>query len=251
MTFQPSEFTKLALIIFFAHWFANEEKNRMGAFFLLIGLIFILILLQPDMGTAIIIVATSFVMFFSSKTTLIKKIFMMVPVILLLLLAVIAMSPYRSQRLFSFLNVEKEKYGSSYHANQALMSIGSGGIFGVGIGKSTQKFSYLPESNTDSIFGIIAEETGFFGCLLVFTAFLVIFCQAYLIMKKTKDLFGKFLSFGIGLFIVLQTFLNLSSMLSLTPLTGVPLPFVSSGGSALLVQFAAIGILLNIGKSMK
>ncbi len=131
------------------------------------------------------------------------------------------------------------------------MGIGSGGLFGAGIGKSTQKFSYLPESNTDSIFGIIAEETGFFGSLLVFCAFLVIFHQSYLIMKKSIDLFGKFLSFGIGLFIILQAFLNLSSMLSLTPLTGVPLPFVSSGGSALLVQFSAVGILLNIGRGVK
>ncbi len=250
-SFQPSELIKLTLIIFFAHWFSNEEENRMTAFVLLMSFIFLLIMLQPDMGTAIIIGIISFSMFISSKTTSLKKIIYLLPGFLVLLFLVIKISPYRTERLFSFLNLEKEKYGSAYHANQALLSVGSGGLYGVGIGKSRQKYSYLPESSSDSIFGIIAEETGFVGSLLVISLYLSVFYRSYMIMKKTQNNFGKFLSLGILVFISFQAFLNLSSMLSLSPLTGVPLPFVSSGGSALIIQFAAIGILLNIERRGK
>lgn len=245
-TFQPTELAKLILVIFFAHWFSNEEKGRLTAFFLLLGFIFLLVMLQPDMGTALILLFGSLTMLFASKTTDIKKTLIVLPILVFAILAFIKISNYRSERLFSFLNSEKEKYGKSYHANQALISVGSGGLLGVGIGKSKQKYSFLPESSTDSIFGIIAEETGFAGSMAIIFGYFLIFYSGYIISKNAKDAFGKFLSFGIVIFIVFQAFLNFSSMLSLSPLTGVPLPFISSGGTALLIQFAMIGILLSV-----
>ncbi len=250
-TLQPAELVKLCLIIFLSHWFVNEEKNRALAFFLLIGLIFFLIMLQPDLGTALIIFVTALSMFFISKTTEIKKIFYISPLIFGLLLAIVFFAPYRAKRLFSFLNPQIEPYGSSYHSNQALISVGSGGIFGVGLGKSRQKYAYLPEASTDSIFGIIAEETGFVGVSLVLIAYLTIFFEGWKIINNKQNVFGQFLSFGIVIFLSSQVFLNISSIISLSPLTGVPLPFISSGGSAILVQFAAIGILLNIGHRIR
>jgi cell division protein FtsW len=245
-SFQPTEFVKLAVIIFLAHWFENIEKNRNIAFFLLIGIIFFLIMLEPDMGTGMIVSFISFSMFLISKTTNLIKVIAFFPIILLILFVFIKSSGYRSSRVSTFFNSDSEKLGSSYHVNQALISVGSGGIFGVGIGKSKQKYSYLPENSTDSIFGIIAEETGFVGSSFMIFCYFIIFLKGFNIAFKCKNAFGKFLGFGITIFITIQAFLNFSSMLSLLPLTGVPLPFISSGGSALLAQFAAIGILLNI-----
>jgi cell division protein FtsW len=248
-SFQPTECVKLAMIIFLAHWFENVEKNRNLAFFLLLAAIFSLIMLEPDMGTALIISVVSFSMFLISKSTSLIKVAAVIPFILIILVLFIKTSGYRSSRLTSFFNNETEKYGNSYHINQALISVGSGGLFGVGIGKSKQKYSYLPENNTDSIFGIIAEETGFIGSLAMIFCYFVIFYQGFNIAFKSKNTYGKFIAFGISMFITAEAFLNFSSMMSLLPLTGVPLPFISSGGSALIVQFAAIGILLNIKKT--
>lgn len=247
-SFQPTEYVKLALILFLAHWFENEEKGRNVAFFLLSGFIFLLIMLEPDMGTALIILMLCFSMFIVSKTTNVLKILAFLPFIFLVIFVFIKTSSYRSSRIESFLNINKEKYGDAYHVNQALISVGSGGLFGVGIGKSKQKYSYLPENNTDSIFGIIAEETGFVGSMAVILCYFMIFYQGFKIMKVAGSEYAKFVSFGIVLFFSLQAFINFSSMLSLIPLTGVPLPLISSGGSALLVQFAGVGILLNINK---
>lgn len=249
--FQPSELIKLCLIIFLSHWFINEEKNRTLAFFLLIGLIFALIMLQPDLGTALIISTVAFAMFFVSKTTEIKKLLLAVPFVMALLIFVILQAPYRAERFFTFLNPQRAPYGSSYHAAQALISVGSGGLTGVGFGKSRAKYAYLPESSTDSIFGIIAEETGFIGVSLIIAAYLTIFFKGWKIMRQTDNIFGRFLAFGVIIFLIFQFFLNLSSVISLLPLTGVPLPFISSGGSALLIQFAAVGILLNVGRKIK
>jgi cell division protein FtsW len=246
-TFQPTEYVKLAMIIFLSHWFENEEKNRNMAFFLLLAVIFILVMLEPDMGTGLIIAVISFSMFLISKTTSLLKVAAVFPILILILFLFIATSGYRSSRLATFLNFKKgEEFGNSYHINQALISVGSGGLFGVGIGKSKQKYSYLPENNTDSIFGIIAEETGFIGSSFMIFCYFLIFLKGFNIALKCKNTYGKFIAYGIVIFITVEAFLNFSSMLSLLPLTGVPLPFISSGGSALLVQFAAIGILLNI-----
>jgi cell division protein FtsW len=250
-SFQPTEYVKLAMIIFLSHWFENVEKNRNLAFFLLIGTVFLLIMMEPDMGTALIIAVIGFSMFLISKTTSLIKVAAVLPLIVLILFLFIKTSGYRSSRLAAFFNSDKEQYGSSYHINQALISVGSGGIFGVGIGKSKQKYSYLPENNTDSIFGIIAEEIGFVGSSFMIFCYFLIFIKGFNIAFKSKNAYGKFIAFGISIFITVEAFLNFSSMLALLPLTGVPLPFISSGGSALLVQFAAIGILLNVSSDKK
>lgn len=250
-SFQPSEIAKLSLIIFFAHWFEGEEKERTIAFLLLILFVFSLILLEPDMGTALIILIISLSMFFISKSTDLRKFFLVFPAVVLLTFIFINISPYRRARITTFLNLNEKNSGANYHANQALISVGSGGLFGVGFGKSKQKYSYLPESSSDSIFGIIAEEVGFLGSMIVVAVYLLFLFQAFKIVLQTQENFGKFLAFGIFMFFAAQTLLNISSMLVITPLTGVPLPFISSGGSALLIQFIAVGILLSINQKVK
>ncbi len=187
-------------------------------------------------------------MFIVSQGISLIKILAILPLIFLVVIIYIGTSNYRLSRVATFFNLGSDIKKESYHATQALISIGSGGLFGVGIGKSRQKYSYLPEAGTDSIFGIIAEETGFVGSMIIIFCYFVIFTESVKVFNLTKKIYPKFICFGIIIFFFLQTFINFSSMLTLAPLTGVPLPLISSGGSALLVQFSALGILLNIKK---
>lgn len=247
-TFQPSELAKMAVIVFLAHWFANEEKDRLNAFLLLIGGFFILIMLEPDLGTALIILVVAGLMLFVARTTNWMAIFKIGIISLAALIFFIIISPYRLSRLKTYFSSEKQKFTASYHINQALIAIGSGGIWGSGIGNSKQKFSYLPEVTSDSIFALVAEETGFLGTLLIIGAYAYFFFCSQKLIVEVKDQFGKFLIFGCSTLITFQAFLNLSSIIGLVPFTGVPLPFLSSGGTALIIQFAAVGLILNVEK---
>ena len=157
-------------------------------------------------------------------------------------------SPYRKARLLTFLNPSSDPLGSSYHIRQALIAIGSGGFWGLGLGQSRQKYQFLPQVSTDSIFAIISEELGFFGSsLLIFTLFFFIY-KAFQIARLAPDNFTKLLATGIATWIGVQVIINLSAMLALLPLTGVPLPFISYGGSSLIVLFMGVGLLLNISR---
>jgi len=160
-------------------------------------------------------------------------------------------APYRLQRLLVFLNPTIDSQGAAYHINQALLAIGTGGLWGLGFGQSKQKYLYLPQAHTDSIFAIIAEELGFIRASLVFLMFLLIGFRGYKIAKNAPDNFSKFLSIGITSWILIQAFINLASMLNLIPMTGVPLPFISFGGSSLIILLMATGIMLNISKHTK
>jgi cell division protein FtsW len=244
---QPSEFVKLSLAIYLAAWFSTKEKERFLAFCLLIGTVFLLVMLQPDMGTASIILFEAILLYFLSGASL-KHFFILGPVIALAGGFLVMLEPYRAARLFSFLNLHNLS-GVSYHVKQILIALGSGGIFGVGAGNSLQKYAYLPENVTDSIFAIIAEEFGFIGCTVLILLFLIVIWRGFVIATHTKDTFGKLLAGGIIGFLGFQIALNLSAMSMLVPLTGVPLPFISYGGSALIINLCAVGILLNISRT--
>lgn len=244
---QPTEFVKLALAIYLAAWFSSKEKGRLPAFLLLIGLVFGLVMLEPDMGTTAVILAESLVIYFLSGASVLH-LSLIIPLIGLLGFLFIKLSSYRSRRLEEFLNIDSSLESSSYHVKQILIALGSGGLMGVGFGNSLQKFAYLPESTTDSIFAIIAEEMGFIGAFALILFFIFIISRCFRIAVNAKDNFGKLLSGGIATFLAFQTIINLAAQTVLVPLTGIPLPFISYGGSSLIIDLAAVGILLNISK---
>lgn len=246
-SFQPSEFAKLALAIYFSAWFSTKEKGRFWAFLMLTGLILVLILLQPDMGTAAIILAESMVIFFLSGGSILYLL-SLAPVVGVLGFILIKIAPYRANRLATFLNFNNSPDSFSYHVRQILIAFGSGGLTGVGIGNSLQKYAYLPENMTDSIFAIIGEELGFLGTTLIIFVFLVVVWRGFYIAVRAKDAFGKLLAGGITSFLAFQILINLAAQTALLPLTGIPLPFISYGGSALIMNLGAIGILINISK---
>ena len=231
---QPSEVVKLTLSIYLSAWFSSKEKGRIGAFLLLLFMILSLILLEPDMGTAAIILVLSVALY--------------LPIAFLAGVVLIILEPYRAARLATFLNFNQDISASSYHVRQILIALGSGGLMGVGLGNSLQKYAYLPENATDSIFAIIAEELGFIGAVGIIGIFLLIIFRGFTISKNAKDMFGKLLAAGITTFLAAQVFINLSAQTALLPLTGIPLPFISHGGTALIINLTSIGILLNIRK---
>jgi cell division protein FtsW len=175
----------------------------------------------------------------------------MTPVIAFLGFIFAKLEPYRAERLATFLNVNENISSTSYHVRQILIALGSGGLMGVGLGNSLQKYAYLPENTTDSIFAIIAEELGFLGACFIIGIFLIVIWRGFYIAINSKDAFGKLLAGGITTFLAVQIFINLAAQTALLPLTGIPLPFISYGGSALIINLCAIGILINIGKQIK
>lgn len=250
---QPSEMAKVGLIIFTAKYLSKNEKDMrsikdgilpiMGVILLFFGLI----MLEPDFGTAMVITVTLVAMIFVSES----KISFFVGCGILGLLGIVGLiiiAPYRMARIVSFLNPWTDPLGSGFQIIQSLYAIGPGGLLGMGFMKSRQKYFYLPEPQTDFIFSIISEEFGFLGVLIVSIAFFSIFYCSLKIFFKTKDLFGKYLVFGLSFGIILQAILNLAVVVGLVPVTGVTLPFLSYGGSSLLVSMASIGIILSVSK---
>lgn len=246
-SFQPSELVKLVLVIYLAAWFSTPEKGRLWAFLLLSGIILSLIILQPDMGTAIILALIALVLYFLSGAPL-WHFALLAPLGIILGGVLVKIAPYRLQRVLTFLNPMREPLGASYHLRQILIALGLGGFWGQGLGQSRQKYEYLPESMTDSIFAIIGEELGFFGAGILILVLLFIIWRGFKLAFRAPDKFGKLLAAGITSWLGIQTFVNLSAMVSLIPLTGVPLPFISYGGSSLVVALFGVGILLNISQ---
>lgn len=244
---QPAEFVKLSLAIYLAAWFSSKEKGRFLAFLLLLGFVLFLVIVEPDLGTAIVILCEALILYFLSGGS-IWYFAGMGPVLGVLGLILIKIAPYRAKRLATFLNPNQSLSTSSYHVRQILIALGSGGFSGVGLGNSLQKYAYLPENATDSIFAIIAEELGFLGAFVLILIFMTLIWRGIFIALKTKDMFGKLLAGGIVAFLGIQVVINLGAQTALLPLTGIPLPFISYGGSALVVDLCAIGILLNIAK---
>lgn len=242
---QPAEFVKLSLAIYLAAWFSHKEKGRLWAFLLLIGLVILLVMAEPDMGTAIVILTEAIILYFLSGANVMYFI-VIVPILGIGGFIAAKLSPYRAARLATFLNANQDPQTSSYHIRQILIALGSGGWTGVGLGNSLQKYAYLPENTTDSIFAIIAEEVGFLGALVLLAFFLILIWRGFTIAMSAHDLFGKLLAGGITTFLGIQIIINLAAQTALLPLTGIPLPFISYGGSALIVDLCSVGILLNI-----
>ena len=250
---QPSEFAKLGLIIYVAKYLANNRKiikdvkKGVLPILLVIGVFFVLIMLEPDFGTAMVIVLTLVVMIFISGVKL--SFFIKVGLLGLLgIVGLIIIAPYRMERIVSFLNPWVDPLGSGYQIIQSLYAIGPGGLLGQGFLNSHQKQFYLPEPQTDFIFSIISEEFGFLGILIVTLFIAFIFYRIIKIALKENNLFKKYLAFGLGFGIIIQSLLNIAVVIGLIPVTGVTLPFLSYGGSSLLISMTSIGIILNISK---
>jgi len=207
-------------------------------------------MLEPDFGTGVVIVMTIIVLLFISGVKM--NFFIKIGILGLLGVAsLIIIAPYRMKRIVSFLNPWNDPLGSGFQIIQSLYAIGPGGLLGLGFGNSIQKHFYLPEPQTDFIFSIISEEFGFMGVLLVTTLFLMIIISGFKIAMKCEDSFGKYLAFGITFGLSFQTMLNLMVVVGLIPVTGVTLPFLSYGGSSLLITMCSMGILLNISSQNK
>ena len=253
---QPSEFTKLAFILCTANYLTKNEKNMKHfktGILPILGLtlfVFFLIMLQPDFGTGMILVMSIMGMLFVGGVPLsffLKLGALGIVGIVVLILA----APYRLTRILSFLNPWKDPLGSGFQIIQSLYAIGPGGLFGYGFLNSRQKHFYLPEPQTDFIFSIISEEFGFMGILIVASLFLLIIYRGFTIARNASELFPKYVAFGITFQIAFQAILNLMVVVGLIPVTGVTLPFLSYGGSSLLITLCGIGILLNISRKQK
>lgn len=253
---QPSEFAKLTLIIFTSKYLTKNEKNlkyiKKGVLPILgiVILVFGLIMLQPDFGTGMIILVSIIGLLFVSGVDF--KFFIRLGLIGVVgIVLLIAIAPYRLERILSFLNPWSDPLGSGFQIIQSLYAIGPGGLFGQGFMNSRQKHFYLPEPQTDFIFSIISEEFGFLGILIVATLFTIIIFKGFKIAQNSGDKFAKFLAFGITFVLAFQAILNLMVVVGLIPVTGVTLPFLSYGGSSLLITLISMGVLLNISRYQK
>lgn len=250
---QPSEFAKLGLIIYVSKYISHNNINskipikKILPLFLVIVLSFGLIMLEPDFGTGMVLTLTLIILIFS--TGLNFSFFIKLGFIGILgIIGLIIIAPYRMARIVSFLNPWSDPLGSGFQIIQSLYAIGPGGLLGQGFLSSRQKQFYLPEPQTDFIFSIISEEFGFLGVIIVTSFFFFIFERIIKISLKQTDLFSKYLAFGLGVSLLLQALLNICVVIGLIPVTGVTLPFLSYGGSSLLVSMASIGIILNISR---
>lgn len=253
LLFQPTELTKLTFLIYLATWLEKRGEGisdvtyGLFPFLFLLGVITLLIMLEPDMGTMTVIAAISLSTYFIAGAPW-KHLSWIFASTIAMFVLLIKIAPYRTARFTVFLNPELDPQGIGYHMNQALLAIGSGGFFGLGLGHSRQKYNYLPEVTGDSIFAVIAEEMGFLITILFICLFVGLMIRGYRIAKQSPDLYGKLLAVGITTWIVFQAFVNIGAMVALVPLTGIPLPFVSYGSSSLITILAACGILINISK---
>lgn len=250
-TFQPSELVKLAMVVFLARYMSSPGYNteKFASFMkpVLIMAVFQLVFLkQPDFGSTMSLAFLTFAMLFISGMRLryiASVLILAVPVIYKL-----AMEPYRLRRITSFLDPWRDPLGNGFQLVQSFISLGSGGLTGLGLGESKQKLSFLPASHTDFIFCLVGEELGLVGALVLISLFIFLFVKGISIAGRSKDRFVSYLAYGLTLMITLQALINFAVVTGLVPTKGLPLPFLSYGGSALLVNMAAIGLLLKISK---
>jgi cell division protein FtsW len=251
--FQPAEVAKLAIVLYLAHWLDRRGREAHGfrggliPFGLLVAPGFLLILLEPDLGTAGIYVAAAFAVFFMSGARL-TGLFVVGGAVLAAAALFVSRTPYQLARVTTFLDPERDPLGAGYNTMQALMALAMGGLAGVGLGASRQKYLYLPAPSTDFIYAIIGEEWGLIGTMIVLCLFLVIAWQGYRIAIHAPDTFSGLLAAGITTWLVAQAAINMMVVTALWPVTGIPLPFISYGGTALIINLVAVGILLSISR---
>lgn len=248
---QPSELAKLSMILFSAEYLARRQEKitlfvkGLGPILLLLLAIFGLILKEPDLGTALAIGGTVFILIFASGAKIAHLLSLGVAGVAGIVAAIIV-EPYRLRRLMAFSNPWADPLDTGYHIIQSLYAIGSGGLFGVGLGRSREKFLYLPEPHTDFIFAILGEELGFIGTITVILLFFLFAWRGFKVAISAPDLYGSMLAAGITTMIILQALMNIAVVTASMPVTGIPLPFISFGGSALIFTLAGVGVLLNI-----
>ncbi len=253
---QPAELLKIGFTIYMATWLSGMKSHIRNfvkgtiPFILLLACVGIPLLLQPDTDTYLIIITASIAMFITTGGRA-RDVCIMVVTGVLLIAILAMMRPYIKDRIMTFLNPSDDRQGSSYQITQSLIAVGSGGIAGRGFGQSIQKFEYLPEPIGDSIFAVYAEEFGFIGSLILILFFAGFALRGYKIATRSPDLFGMLMVVGIITLIIAQVFLNIAAMLGIAPLSGLPLPFISHGGTALLVTLGAVGIVMNVSKHQK
>lgn len=256
VTFQPSEFLKIAFIIYFAAWLSSL-KEKVGnlkfgimPYVIITGILGALLLAQSDTDTFVVIAGTGMVMLLVAGAR-IRHILFLGVIMAGLLLLVVYFRPYVKQRVMTFISGASDPRGAGYQIQQSLIAIGSGRIAGRGFGQSVQKFNYLPEPIGDSIFAVQAEEFGFIGSIILIGLFLLFFIRSIKIAVNSSDSFGGLTALGIAILIIVESFMNISSMLGIIPLSGMPLLFVSHGGTALIITLGAAGIIANISKYKK
>ena len=266
MNFQPSEFLKITAIVYLSAWVASKLSEAgngnwksllksgyhntiyvLVPFMVLLGLITVGLILQRDLTTLGIITITLLVLYFSAKTPGWHTATIMIIGGAAAALF-IKLEPYRWERFSTFLHPDKDPMGAGLQLKQSLVALGSGGIFGKGLGMSAQKF-FLPEAMTDSIFAIIGEELGIIGCVVLIASFILLFWAGIKIAQRSHDKFSQILAIGIVFYLCFQAFVNMASVAGIFPLAGIPLPLFSYGGSHLLVELIALGLLLNISKN--
>jgi len=259
-SFQPSELLKLTFILYLAAWLTsrtekgvlikktNEFSQTFTVFLIVVAVVSLILYFQSDVSTLVIIISVAALMYFSVNTPLWHSL-----LIILIgsggLFFLIKIAPYRVNRFLVFFNPDLDPMGIGYQLKQALIAVGSGGIGGVGLGMSIQKLGFLPQIISDSIFAVFSEETGFIGSFILIFLFLMFLWRGFKIAKESQNKFLKLTALGITSWIVIQSFVNIGAMIGISPLTGIPLPFISYGGSALIVELIGVGILLNISKN--
>jgi cell division protein FtsW len=253
LSFQPAEFLKISYILFWAMWLSSFKnqiqtiKCGLLPFIIITGLASLPLLLQPDIDTIMIMGFVGFIMYFVAGA---KKTHLLTLLVLALMAAgaIVAIKPYVLDRITTFINPAENSLTSGYQIQQSLIAIGSGGVFGRGFGQSIQKFNYLPEPTSDSIFAVTSEEFGFVGALIIIALFFTLFIRGIQLSNRSVDTFGGLVMLGIVILITSQSFLNIASMLGLFPLLGTPLLFISRGGTALFFTLFATGIIFNISR---
>lgn len=250
---QPSELLKFSLILYLAAWLDRTKTRSRGfatafiPFLFILGVVAVLLTLQPDIGTLVVTAGAALALYFLGG----GRVSQLAAFSILVsggLAAIVAAAPYRIARFTAFFNPAGDPQGIGYHITQALIAIGSGGFAGRGFGQSIQKFNYLPEPTGDSIFAVIGEEFGFIGALILVALYLAFFFRAIVVARRAPDFFGKLVVAGFASLIILQTFINMAAISALLPLTGVPLPFISYGGTALVMTLAMAGVMLNVSR---
>ncbi len=257
ISFQPSEFVKVTFLIYVAAWLAARHQNKARTleegllpFLAALGLVMGLLILQPNTGSMAVITGSALLMYFVAGAPIAWFVILGLGGLGLIAL-LIKLTPYRAARFMTFMHPELDPQGIGYHINQAFLAVGSGGLFGLGYGHSRQKYMYLPEVAGDSVFAVMAEELGFFLVLVFLAAMAFLVDRCLFIARNSADDFGRFLATGIGCWIAVQTVLNVSSMIGLMPMTGVTLPFVSYGSSAVIGLAVGLGIVASVSRQAR
>jgi cell division protein FtsW len=255
-SFQPAEILKFAFVIYFAAWLSwikhkvKDFKFGILPLFLMLGLIAFILFKQPDTKSFILITITGISMIYLAGVP-VKYIFSIGLIVTIGLSVLVFFTPYLQKRIQTFINPASDSLGSSYQIQQSMIALGSGGILGRGYGQSIQKFNYLPEPQGDSIFAVLGEELGFVGTVATIILYVLFALRGLRIANRSPDLFSRLLVSGIVILITAQSFMNIASIIGVIPLTGVPLVFMSHGGTSLMIYLIALGIVLQISKHQK